>query len=198
MNSTLTKEGGLKDTSTTLVEKLTKLGYVGLFQGEDEAELDALWSENGAPQALSLLAIDPKAPALARFLAAEILFCKDRSYPPRQQKGQLASVYAAALTRNFTGTANPWGLPGILGSLLEEHIEALGEAAVPDLAGLLDDDRRVYYVGSEEATLGNSFEYRVKDLAAFCLFKIKGMPSKMEEDSRKRDKEIEKLKNTLR
>lgn len=188
----------MQDTSSTLIDRLTKLGYVGLFQGQDEAELDALWNENGAPQALDLLAVDPKAPALARFLAAEILFRKDRSYPPQEQKNLLAVIYASALTRNFTGTANPWGLPGILGSLLEEHIETLGEAAVTDLAGLLDDDKRVYYAGSQEATRGNSYGYRVKDLAAFYLSKIKGIPLTMEEDYRKRDKEIEKLKNTLR
>ena len=61
----------------------------------------------------------------------------------------------------------------------------------------MDDDRRVYYAGSQEATFGNSYRYRVKDLAAFYISQIGNSPFEVDEAPRKRDEEIEKLKNTL-
>ncbi len=184
------------DTSA-LAAKLTELGYVQIFQGGDEGALDALWNEPGAPEALARLAVDSEAPALARFLAAEVMFYKQNSYPREEQKRQLASVYAKALAENFTGAANTWGLPQVLDGFAGEHFLRLGESAVPELINLLADHRRLYYEGSQEATLGASCGYRVKDLAAFYLSRIKGFPLDMDQDSRKRDLEIERVKNSL-
>ncbi len=196
-NDYLEKKGPHRDTSS-LADRLMAIGYIGLFQGPDEEALRTLWNEPGVPEALATLAGDPEAPTLARFLAAEILFDKQEKYPPEEQKKQLASVYATALAQNFTEAANTWGLPGILGGLAGEHFEALGGAAIPELASLLDDDRRVYYEGSQEATLGSSYGYRVKDLAAFYISKIRNIPFELDEDPIKRDKEIEKLKSALK
>jgi hypothetical protein len=197
MNSS---SGGEKDSQggdSVLAGKLTGLGYAGLFQGPDEAALDAIWDEAGAPEALASLAGSPEAPAPARFLAAEILFTRRETYPSEEQKRPLASVYAAALARNFTGAANPWGLPGLLPGLAGEHFVALGAGAIPEIVGLLDDDQRVYYVGSQEATMGNSYQYRVKDLAAHFLSRIAKLPFVLHESPQERDAEIEKLKGAL-
>jgi hypothetical protein len=197
MNSSSIVEEGSQGNTSALANKLMKLGYIELFQGLDETALDILWNEPGAPEALALLAVDPKAPPLARFLAAEILFSKQESYPPEDQKIQLASVYATALAENYTGAANTWGFPGILSGLTGEHFEALGGAAIPELVSIMDDDKRVYYAGSKEATMGNSYGLRVKDLAAFYISKIRNIPFELDEDPHKRDQEIEKLKSAL-
>jgi hypothetical protein len=197
MNSSSIGEKGSQGNTSALANKLMKLGYIELFHGLDETALDTIWNEPGVPEALTTLAVDPGAPTLARFLAAEILFRKQESYPPEEQKKQLASVYATALAENFTEAANTWGLPGVLNGFAEEHFEVLGAAAIPELVKLVNDDKRVYYTGSQEATLGSSYGYRVKDLAAFYISKIRNIPFELNEDPRKRDKEIEKLKNSL-
>ena len=188
---------GQQSDSSALANRLMTIGYIELFQGPDEDVLDALWKEPGVPESLATLTINPEAPALARFLAAEIMFYKQETYPPDEQKKQLASVYATALAQNFTGVANTWGLPDVLDGFAGEHFVALGEAAIAELASLLEDDRRVYYVGSQEATLGNSYRYRVKDLAAFYIGKIRNTPLELDEDPSKRDEEIEKMKSAV-
>lgn len=198
MNSSSTGKKDSQGNLSALANKLMNLGYIELFQGLDETALESIWNEPGAPEALAQLAVDPKAPELARFLAAEIMFHKQQAYPSENQKKQLAPVYATALAENFTGTANTWGLPDVLEGLAGEHVLALGETEVPELKKLLDNNNRVHYAGSQEATLGHSYGYRVKDLAAFYISKIRNIPFVMDEDPRKRDKEIERLKNSLK
>jgi hypothetical protein len=194
-----TKQSNGQRTPLPSVEnRVSALGYIELFQGSDEGLLDGIWNEPGAPDALARLSIDSQAPALARFLAAEIMFYKQAGYPPEEHKKQLASVYATALAQNFTGSANTWGMPGVLEGLAGDHFIGLGEAAVGQLVKLLDDDRRAYYAGSEEATLGNTYRYRVKDLAAFYISKIRNVPLKLDQDPGKRDEEIKKLELILK
>jgi hypothetical protein len=181
-----------------LANRLAGLGYIGLFQQSDEAALADIWNTPGAPEALETLALSPDAPMPARFLAAELLFYKGGIHRAEEHKQQLARVYAAALADNFTETANPWGLPGVLDGLAAEHLLAIGEPMVPELLNLLDNDKRVYYEGSEEATLGHLYGYRVKDLAAYHIGKIRNTPLKLDEDPSRRDETIEKLKNAVK
>ena len=135
---------------------------------------------------------------LARFLAAEVLFYKDEVHRVEEHKQKLARVYAAALADNFTEVANPWGLPGVIDGLTEEHLLAIGEPMVSELLKLLDNDKRVYYEGSEEATLGYHYGYRVKDLAAYYIGKIRNIPLELDEDPSRREETIEKLKNAVK
>src|SRR3712207_2226521 len=93
-------EKSQQSDSSALANRLMTLGYIELFQGLDEDALNTLWQEPGAPEALATLTMDAEAPALARFLAAEILFYKNEAYPPDEHKKQLASVYATALAQN--------------------------------------------------------------------------------------------------
>lgn len=196
MNRESRKKGQQSDSSS-LEYRLMTIGYIELFQGPDENALDTLWKEPGVPEALATLTIDPGAPALARFLASEIMFYRKKTYPPDEQKKQLASVYASALAQNFTGTANTWGLPEVMDGFAGEHFLGLGEDAIPELTNLLDDDRRVYYEGSEKATLGHCYRYRVKDLAAYYISKIMNIPLELDENPSKRDEEIKKMKSIV-
>jgi hypothetical protein len=180
-----------------LVRRLTDLGYLELFQRFGEEAVDAVWATPGAPAELRRLALDPAAPMPARFLAAEVLFARQPGYPPETAKGDLAPVYAAALDENLPRMANPWGLPGQLDGPVGQHAVALGEPAAAALAGLLGDDRPIHYSGSEEATFGNSYRYRVKDIAAFLIASIRSLPFAVDRDPGVRDAEIERLRRSL-
>ena len=181
-----------------LANRLVELGHMGLYQQSDEVALADIWNTPGAPEALETLALSPDAPMLARFLAAEVLFYKEGVHRVEKHKQKLARVYAAALADNFTETANPWGLPGVLDGLTGEHLLAIGEPMVSELINLLDNDKRVYYEGSQEATLGHHYGYRVKDLAAYYIGKIRNIPLKLDEDPGRRDETIEKMKDAVK
>lgn len=181
-----------------LANRLTELGYIGLFQQAGEAALKDVWNAPDAPNALETIAVSSNAPMLARFLAAEILFSQGDVRRVEKHKQVLADVYMAALADNFTEAANPWGLPSVTVGLAGEHLLAIGEPMLPKLLNLLDNYERLYYEGSQEATLGHHCGYRVKDLAAYFITKLRNVPSEPEEDPGRRDKAIEKLKHAVK
>jgi hypothetical protein len=176
----------------SVADELAKLDYVELFLRTGTAQMDRLWSRWNGPRDLEALAVDPNAAWEPRFLAAEILFRKRSDFPSADQRNALASAYVDAL--RAASVANPWGLPGELDGPAGQHLVSLGEAVTPGLMPLLDDDRRVPYWGSQEATLGNSYAFRVKDFAAFFLSTIRGLPYVLHRDPSARDADIEKLK----
>ncbi len=181
----------------TLSDELLAVGYDNFFHRMDEEALDRIWRAPNAMNRLAELALDVNAEPLARFLAAEILAHKHSLPEDVEKQTKLAELYATALAENFTGTANPWGLPGTLDGATGEHVVSLGEAAVPHLIGLLDNDARAFYEGSQEATYGNSYAYRVKDLAAFYISRIRDVAFAIDRDPDVRDREIAKLKQSL-
>lgn len=176
----------------TLAARLVAVGYEKLFLSLDGGELERIWKEPGAAQALEQVAAQG-APE-ARVLAAEALFARKQGYRPADP-ASLAGAYAQALRK--AELANPWGMPGELDGPLGQHLVSLGEAAVPALVPLLEDTRQVTYGGSKEATVGNDYAYRVKDLAAFYLSKIKKAPLAVPESPKARDAEIAKLRKAL-
>jgi len=177
---------------TPLERTLIDLGFLELFERLDSRALDAAWREHGA-RALLALATDGGADPLARFLAAEVVLSKDASAASADDRRLLAPLYATALARQLGRTANQWSLPdGTLGRA-GEHLVALGGPAASALRPLLDDDTRVVYEGSREATFGNAFRFRVKDLAALLIAKIEGRPFAAARDARERDAAIAKL-----
>ncbi len=181
-----------------LASRLSELGYIRLFQQSDEAALKDIWNAPGAPGALETIAVSSNAPRLARFLAAEILYSQGGVRRVEKHKRELAEVYMTALADNFTEAANPWGLPGVTRGIAGEHLLAIGEPMVSKLFNLLDNDKRVYYEGSQDATLGYHYGYRVKDLAAYFISRIRNIPFEPEEDPGRRDKAIVKLKRAVK
>jgi hypothetical protein len=184
--------------TTFLTKKLKDLGYIGLFNRLDMDALDSIWNERTAPESLEKITIDLREPDEIRFLAAEILFYKKQNFPPQNTKKQLAAIYANALVKNFTRIINAWGMPGFLDGLAGKHFVAIGEAAIPELIKLLDNDKELIYSGSKEATVGNKYRYRIKDFAAFYISIIRNIPIMVYESPQARDKEIDKLKGYLR
>jgi hypothetical protein len=183
--------------SPALSKKLSELTFLDVFQRLDRPALESLWNRGRARPTLEAIVRDTAVEPHAGFLAAEILFHKVPGYPPETLRARLAEIYAAALANDYTGMANPWGLPGLSDGETAQHAVQIGETAVPPLRKLLDDRRAVYYSGSQEATFGNRYRYRVKDLAAGLLTRIRNLPFQPDEDPELRDQAIERLGSML-
>jgi len=180
-----------------LAGELSRLGYLELFLRLDDTALNQVWRQPGAPEQLRRLALRSGAPSQPGFLAAEVLFARDPTFPAPADRGVLAPLYTEALRQNMTSMANPWGLPGDLAGPVARHVLALGQAAVPAFAVLLDDGTQLCYSGSKEATYGNSYDYRVKDVAAELIAELIGVPYPVHLDPQHRDAEIDLLRHRL-
>lgn len=162
--------------------------------------IDRIWENPEHHQILNTILDDTSISSEARFLAAEVLFQKDLFFTRQHSPAMVAAIYADALSNNRTGMANSWGL-------LYEHQDDgpvgitflnMGKEAISALSALLDDERdHLEYQGSEEATIGNQYRYRVKDFAAYYIGRILGKPLKYYPDFADRDAQIEELKREL-
>jgi hypothetical protein len=176
-----------------------ELGMLFVWPQHDNT-IAAIWSQPGNPQLLENILNDPQAPGRARLVAAEVLFTKDFSFIDRTSRDGLARLYAEALVKRYTGHANAWGLlwDGNDAGPVGGRFILLGEVAIPALVALLDDATVVdWYAGSEEATVGNGYKYRIKDFAAFYLSRILVKPIAFHSDPLARDREIATLRSAL-
>lgn len=149
---------------------------------------------------LEILLKNEETPLLVRLIACEVLINDDLDIVFKIGKHHFADIYAKALEQNITEMLNSWGL-------LYEHDDwgpigvnfvVMGDHSVKALIPLLDNNtKQGLYEGSEEATVGNAYEYRVKDFAAFYIGKMKNIPITFYQDFEKRDAEIERLKKLL-
>lgn len=186
-------------TPDSLARELSRTGYERLFYAGEAA---SAW-RGGNAAVLEAILRDERQGDLPRLLAAEVL----RREGVSAAREEIGPIYARALALSAVGDealevpANEWGFMyedagdphGALGARLLDA----GAAAVPHLAGLLDDARPLLYVGSKEATVGNDLGYRVKDAAAYYLGAITGKAVPFHEDLDARDAEIERLRATL-
>ena len=184
-----------------LIERLEKDFYGNLFNYHSREESIAKISrEKDLVARLRRIVADEKAPLKARFLACEILSEKEKLFEGEVNRPQLAKIYTRALVQNIPGNANAWGL------LYEEkddgpvgiHFLMIGRDAIPFLSELLDNsDQTLRYEGSEEATVGNAYRYRIKDFAAYYIGRIRGKLVPYHAEHVDRDAEIERLKAAL-
>ncbi|MBL4648514.1 MAG: hypothetical protein JKY03_02200 [Aureispira sp.] len=183
-----------------IITKLVEDHYGNLFNYMNHDQIiNTVWEEAGGADKLKKILIDEEAPMKARFLVSEVLFTKSFGFVVEVGAELVAKIYANAMANNLTGMANSWGL------LYEYNDEGpvginwllLREAAIPELFKLLDNETIHMYHGSEEATVGNSYQFRVKDFAAYYICKIKQIEAVYHETHAARDTEIEKLKILL-
>lgn len=188
---------------TDLETQLIHTGYMHLFLYGNRSLADAVWDNGRHIAALENIIVSGTTSSLGKFLAAELLR-KYKSPLPEAALPVLAAVYTAALKN--TGEDNSYGLSGNLWGFLYAQNDSghlgsqlvhLGEAAVPYLISLLDHTGPVLYEGSEEATIGNDYQYRVKDFAAFYISKIRNIPVRFYRNHADRDREIGRLKTLL-
>jgi hypothetical protein len=193
----------------TLASHLVSTGDIDFFHRMDYHMVDSFWNHGKNKSALLEIVTQNHYPHYARLLASEILFHSDSTYPPYALLDTLAYVYARALyitgdTKTYPLMGNEWGFmyyndkDGITDyEVIGAHLMLTGKRAVPYLRPLLNDTDIIVYWGSEEATIGNSLMYRVKDAAAYYIGKITGIPVKYFEHNDERDAEIERLKMEL-
>lgn len=188
--------------SDTIIKKLVEDQYGEFFNYAIQDQImSTIWSEAGGVAPLKAIVINEEVPTKARLLACEVLmkyeFTSLRSEDVKIDR--IAAIYTDALVNNITGMANSWGLiyehndEGPVGIMLV----MLGEKAIPELVKLFDNETIHLYHGSEEATVGNGYQFRVKDFAAYYICKIKNIEAVYHETHTDRDTEIEKLKIRL-
>ena len=190
-----------------VADDLARAGYAGLFLAGDRSSAGSVWRDGENRESLEEIVQGEQYGDLERVLASEVLYHCHDGYPPEGWEETLGAVYARALALTGTGdrpivlTGNLWGFMyhsdqsgvedyGPLGA----HLVEQGQAAVPHLVPLLDDPASLFYEGSEEATIGNSLRYRVKDAAGYYLGKLTGIPVPFHEEQQERDAEIDRLK----
>jgi hypothetical protein len=189
--------GSKVTTMADVTSELTSLGYEGLFLQPTPEHANRIWGDAGTRQRLLELIRSEQQDTQARFLAAELHFRRDPGFPEPGDRVTLARVYGAALAQDLAGIGNVWGLPGGKKGLVGEHVVRLGDAAVPVLRELLDDDRELMFEGSEEATLADMFHVRVKDVAAWLISEIRGWAYEGAQEPGMRDASIEALEKKL-
>lgn len=191
--------------SDSLEHQLVEIGYQKLFLFGQRNLAARMWQDGKNQAQLEAMIENPESSMHAKFLAAELLRHFEIDPNPSSDE-TLAAVYAHALAHSvleredhFQLFGNLWGLlyeeddSGTLGSQLIQF----GEHAVPYLIPLLSDEGPIHYEGSEDATIGNAYQYRVKDFAAFYLSKIKEVPVTFYQNMEERDQEIERLEALL-
>jgi hypothetical protein len=193
-----------------VAQELGRAGYAGLFLAGDRSSAGSVWRDGENREALEEIVRERRYGELERVLASEVLSRFHDGYPPDSWEDTLGEVYARALAITGTGdrpivlTGNLWGFlsysdqrgvqdDGPLGA----HLVEAGPAAVPHLVPLLDDPASLFYEGSEDATLGNSLRFRVKDAAAYYLGRLTGIPVPFHAEPQERDAEIDRLKTAL-
>ncbi len=190
------------EVTETVAAALSNAGYRGLFLAGDHSSASSIWRDGKNRDALIEIVQGECYSELERVLASEVLFQHEIKYPRHGWDDVLGQVYARALAITGTGdrpivlTGNEWGFlyhngdEGPLGT----HLLTVGRASVPHLLPLLDDSAGIFYEGSQEAMLGNSLHYRVKDAAAYYIGKLTGIEVPFHDAIGERDAEIDRLK----
>lgn len=183
------------------VKKLLKGEYGDLFAyPAHDQTIEKIWAESEEGALLDAILNDAKSDKKAQFLACVVFFKKDIFFMQRHPPQKVAEIYAHALANDYTGMANSWGL-------LYKHEDdgqvgiafiTIGEKAIPALFALLDNEStHLSYHGSIEATLGNQYNFRVKDFAAYYLGRIIGEPLQYYASPKERDEQIETLRKKI-
>jgi len=184
-------------SSDGLARTLDRLSYGQLFLQMDDEAQKKVWSTPQAERDLKSIVLDTRKSERARFLAAELLAARSKRLAKAVPGDVLAQVYVGALRSGASQMANPWGLPGGTGPL-SDRVLALGKAATAPLLEALDDAEPMEYGGSRDATVGNSYRWRVKDQAASLLAAVRGERLQPDPDPRKRDQTIAALRERVR
>lgn len=166
---------------------------------EDSAKYQVVWKHGAGKNELLAIVNDTMQPFKPRFLAAEILFGMLPGFPEGANTKVLGQLYAQSMIENV-GSGDDWGRPferheyGSYGL----HLLRIGSDAVPALSGLLNNNHKIYYGGSDKNwERPASYQLRIKDFAAFYICRIKGWMYHCPKSQSKRDRKINRLKRKL-
>lgn len=192
-------------TLPPLEQKIIDIGYQTLFLSGSEVLKKDIWQSGDNQEELEQIAYSKESTLRGRFLAAEVLRHFKVEFKP-EYTDLLSEAYVNALKETSLHDDDWWGLSANAWGFLYEHdhigyvgkqLLLFGEPALPYLTELLDEERLVLYEGSQEATIGNAYRYRIKDFAAFYISKITHLPIQFYQDTEERDREIERFEKSL-
>ena len=187
-------------------QQLLDIGYKQLFMHADDSKLKKIWNKGENKTELLNIITTDKSSDHGIFLAAEVLRhfqipFKEKHYEELAKAYVYALEYSDLYKDDFIHlNGNLWGFlyelddVGFLGKQLLEF----GEPAIPFLIMLLNDEGKILYEGGQDASMGNSYQYRIKDVAAFYLSKIVGKSIQFHQEIKDRDAEIEHFKKLLK
>lgn len=208
----LVSASGCDNQQDRLVTDLTSNGYLYYFTNPNGIETrDSLLSDSGTMETLKRIVSDSEVNSTTRFVAAEILLhdsAQDFNDPG------MNAIISKIYTSNFTNARfaegkaeNIWMYPCYTDDTIGDrvmvlnpgsHLLALGEDAIPGLKVQLTDTTRLYIsMGSKREIFSDSLQYRVKDLAAFFICRIRGWQFNSCLSPEERDAEIEAIKQKL-
>lgn len=190
-----------RDSILRFADKLVKREFGSFFiYPQHNTTVSKIWSSTVHQAMLDEIVEDSLLPMETRFLACEILRANDFFYTRKHSIEKIAKIYANALIHNYTQRANSWGLlyNGMDDGPVGYYFILMREYAVKELMILLENNSSgPAYEGSIEATLGNGYNYRIKDFAAYYLGRIIGKPLKYYQEFQERDAQIIRLKKDL-
>lgn len=191
----------MKEDYHEFAQKLIDYAWGEMFYYPSHEEIiDSIWDDSHEGDLLDKILWDKNIDKKARFITCEVFFRKDVFFMERHPAEEISGIYTNALINDYTGMANSWGL------LYEEQDDGevgiafltIGLESIPSLFSLLDNtDVSLMYHGSEEATIGNSRKYRIKDFAAYYLGGLLEIPLVFYTDCKKRDEQIDELKKEI-
>ena len=201
-----------KKSPETICKELIDLGYSQLFMLATDKYRNQILENEGAQEDLMQIINNTELPLKGRFLACELLFRElgQQNLLDQVPPETLGKIYSSALKgsggdlSDFGVYGNSWGFMSYLDNQnvdgsgpLGKRLLLIGKPAVPELSKLLNNNSILWYEGSRDATLGNNLKFRVKDAAAYYIFRIQDQKVIYHENISDRDKKIEDLKEQL-
>ena len=182
-------------SADSIVDRLIEASERGLMLAQAPDYRRASFSEREADAAVGQLGARPDARGYHLLMA---LRRADRGayerVPAATRAAILCDVLRTQPNLNDFGHLGPGGAHD--GPAAKALLE-LGEAAVPCLREILDDDRPAPLMGSEEATLSQLHSYRRSDFAYRYLTKIRGGEPGFEPTPGERDPALADLRARL-
>jgi hypothetical protein len=186
-----------------LKKALLLLNIQGLvFESIETPTLDAfVATHNPHPRDLAACALQMAFQIKGRLAALLILYRLSDAMYAKVPVETRAEVYCRALQEDVLENEDAWGCLWMNGNvgLLGTHVLAQGEAAIPFLLELLDDEsiRNRYELGNEKALRLSIRLYRLKDFAAYYIAKIKAYELPWEPLAAERDLLIAEMRRIL-
>jgi hypothetical protein len=185
-----------------MADSLKKWGYAKVLVENNGHIADSLWNMPDGEEILKRVAYRTGSRRIERFIAAEIVFRKDPTYPPKDDEQllhDLSHAYANALSYDYAPYGEYWGniRTGTIG-ICGEHLLRIGTAAIPELTRQTLNQEFDFYLKYKSGEIGTLYVPRKKDHAAFFLSRLINEPYAFKREKTERDADIEVLRKKLK
>lgn len=185
-----------------MADSLEHWGYSALLVENNGRMADSLWNLPDGEEILKRVAYRSGSSRIQRFLAAEIIFRKDPTYPPQDDKQllyDLSHAYANALSYDYAPYGEYWGdvEKGTIG-ICGEHLLRIGPAAIAELTQQTLNQEFDFYLEYQSGPVGTMYGPRKNDHAAFFICHLIGEKYTFKKEKVERNEDMEKLRKKLK